>query len=248
MSQDRRRGEEVTPVVAGCAEIRQALGVYVLGAIDPAERAVVDRHIASCTACRDELAGLAALPALLGRVSLDEVDSAVRTAGDPAQPPPALLRSMLTELARRRRARRLRVTAIVAAAAAVVLAVAGIGVRNLVSGQAGRATVSPSHSVVIPPGMASATDRQTHVTAVVKLWPQDGVTALSVWEQGIRYGAVCQLYAIDRQGHRHMAGGWRVAERYGDAWYPASTELPMAKLAALQIVSGNKPLVTIPVR
>jgi len=48
-----------------CQEARVSLGVYVLGAIDPAERALVDSHLATCRDCRDELAGLAGLPALL---------------------------------------------------------------------------------------------------------------------------------------------------------------------------------------
>jgi hypothetical protein len=55
-----------------CAEARLSLGVYVLGAIDPAERALVDHHLATCRDCRDELAGLAGLPALLARVSTAE--------------------------------------------------------------------------------------------------------------------------------------------------------------------------------
>jgi predicted anti-sigma-YlaC factor YlaD len=51
-----------------CAQIRYALGVYVLGAIEPADRALVSSHLARCRDCRDELAGLARLPALLDRV------------------------------------------------------------------------------------------------------------------------------------------------------------------------------------
>ena len=67
-----------------CADAKMSLGVYVLGAIDPAERALVDAHLATCRDCRDELAGLAGLPALLARVNPDEVsriraDDAVRT-------------------------------------------------------------------------------------------------------------------------------------------------------------------------
>jgi predicted anti-sigma-YlaC factor YlaD len=56
-----------------CGEARISLGVYVLGSIDPAERSLVDAHLSTCQDCRDELAGLAGLPALLARVSLDEV-------------------------------------------------------------------------------------------------------------------------------------------------------------------------------
>ena len=49
---------------AECRDIRHALGVYVLGAIDPAERSMVDAHLSTCPECREELAGLAGLPGL----------------------------------------------------------------------------------------------------------------------------------------------------------------------------------------
>ena len=50
-----------------CTGIRSQLGVYLTGAIAPADRAVVVRHLPACADCRAELAGLAALPALLRR-------------------------------------------------------------------------------------------------------------------------------------------------------------------------------------
>ena len=50
-----------------CAGIRPLLGVYLTGAIAPADRAVVVRHLAACADCRAELAGLAGLPGLLRR-------------------------------------------------------------------------------------------------------------------------------------------------------------------------------------
>ena len=56
-----------------CTEARPSLGVYVLGAIDPAGRSLVDAHLQTCAECRDELAGLAGLPALLARVNPDEI-------------------------------------------------------------------------------------------------------------------------------------------------------------------------------
>jgi hypothetical protein len=55
-----------------CSQARIALGVYVLGAIDPAERALVDAHLATCEACQAELAALADLPALLAMVPAEE--------------------------------------------------------------------------------------------------------------------------------------------------------------------------------
>lgn len=57
---------------AGCEDAREALGVYVLGVIDPAERALADQHLAVCRECRDELAELAGLPALLAKMTPGE--------------------------------------------------------------------------------------------------------------------------------------------------------------------------------
>ena len=63
-------GGTTPPGTMDCPEARISLGVYVLGAIDPAERALVDAHLAACRECRDELAGLIAprpLQAQVGR-------------------------------------------------------------------------------------------------------------------------------------------------------------------------------------
>ena len=50
-----------------CAGVQPQLGVYLTGAIAPADRVVVVRHLTACAGCRAELAGLAGLPALLRR-------------------------------------------------------------------------------------------------------------------------------------------------------------------------------------
>ena len=117
-----------------CTEARLSLGVYVLGAIDPAERSLVDAHLQTCRECRDELAGLAGLPALLARVNPDEIsricpdDTILSSAGRasvpvPAEEPPPgeLIGTVLDLAAARRRRTRWRF----AAAAAAVVAVAG---------------------------------------------------------------------------------------------------------------------------
>jgi predicted lipoprotein with Yx(FWY)xxD motif len=104
-----------------CAGIRPQLGVYVTGAIAPADRAVVVRHLASCGRCRDELAGLAALPGLLRRLP---ARPAAPLPGEGAGAPgreagEALLGRVLRRIAARRSRRRRAL-----AAAAAVLAVA----------------------------------------------------------------------------------------------------------------------------
>src|SRR6201997_2641091 len=112
-----------------CAEARPALGVYVLGAIDPAERGLVDAHLPTCRDCRDELAGLAGLPALLARVNPDEIsricaDDTVRAgtyAGADDLPPEELIGTVLDLAEARRRRTRWRFLA----TAAAVVAIAG---------------------------------------------------------------------------------------------------------------------------
>ena len=94
--------------VPACREMRQLLGVYVVGAIDPAERAAVEEHLAECASCRDELAGLASLPAMLSRVppaDVEQLSLAPSGLPDMAEPPAELLNSLLRKVSAKRRTR-----------------------------------------------------------------------------------------------------------------------------------------------
>lgn len=48
------------------------LGVYLLGALDPAERSAFESHLSYCEICRGELVRLAPLPGLLNQISLGD--------------------------------------------------------------------------------------------------------------------------------------------------------------------------------
>src|ERR1700684_2961148 len=108
---------------ADCRDIRHALGVYVLGAIDPAERAMVDAPLSTCPDCREELAGLAGLPALLRRIPIGEAqqlaDDDVDELPGAEMPSEEMLRSLLARTTRARQARRWRGLAAGAAGALV---------------------------------------------------------------------------------------------------------------------------------
>ena len=101
-----------------CADIRAQLGIYVFAAITPADRATVVRHLATCPVCRDELAGLAALPGLLIRPAA----VAAAFCDDPAVAPEHVLsdRTPVTIGVQRRRRRRRAALAATALAAAAV--------------------------------------------------------------------------------------------------------------------------------
>jgi anti-sigma factor RsiW len=67
-------GRRADPVVKDtCPQLRLELGTYLLGAIEPGQRAVVDHHLVTCPGCRAELSALAGLPSLLRRVPADVV-------------------------------------------------------------------------------------------------------------------------------------------------------------------------------
>jgi predicted lipoprotein with Yx(FWY)xxD motif len=94
-----------------CAGFRSQLGVYLTGAIAPPDRVVLVRHLAACEDCRAELAGLAALPALLRRPSSRAAaeapaPGATAEVADGPEPGVALLSRTLRRTARRRRRRR----------------------------------------------------------------------------------------------------------------------------------------------
>jgi anti-sigma factor RsiW len=56
-----------------------ALGAYVLGALERAERRETEAHLELCPACRAELERLAPLPGLLSRLSEEEVSGRYRS-------------------------------------------------------------------------------------------------------------------------------------------------------------------------
>ncbi len=224
----------------GCAEPRSLLGVYVLGAIDPGERALVEAHLRDCPRCRDELAGLAGLPALLGRVTEDQL---ARVAGAPPEP----LERALRQVAAERRARRRRGRRRLAAAAAVALAMAGAGVAGgLRMGEGGPAP--PPGTVTPAPATAgrtlSGSDAATGVSAWVTMQPTDWGTAFTVRLTGVPPGSRCRLIAVDRDGRRDIAGGWR-AEYAGYADFHGSSMISSDRIAAVEIrtVDGRPLLV-----
>lgn len=105
-------------------------GAYVLGALSPAERTAYERHLATCSFCREAVADIAVLPGLLGR--LDPVDFEKLLA--PELPPQRTRRTSMPDLVmaaqstRRQERQRVRWRVLGSALAAACLAlVVGIG-------------------------------------------------------------------------------------------------------------------------
>jgi predicted anti-sigma-YlaC factor YlaD len=230
---------------ASCREIRHSLGVYVLGAIDPADRAQVDEHLATCADCREELASLAGLPALLRRVPTAEAERLAvadqADTGGEETPPDGMLPSLLARTAQTRRTRRWRELAVAAAVALLALGAGAAGASVL-----GSNSQAPGHSTASHTWQTvSAVDSLTGAILTVKYASVPWGTTMSVHVLGIPAGTVCQFQITDTNGHRWVVGGWRVNYRGGPVWYPASTALTDAELGSFQVTVGGKVMASV---
>jgi anti-sigma factor RsiW len=193
-----------------CRQIRQLLGVYIVGAIDPAERSIVDIHLSSCPTCREELSGLAGLPALLGRVPREDVermDEGLSSLPDPAEPSAELLSGLLRRVSVTRRTRRVR--SVLGLAAAVAIAAGGTGVAVN--------ALSAPHAF-----SDSAQANNGEVSAVVDYSSTSWGTVGQVGVSGVQAGQWCQLYARVN-GKWVQVSDWRASgPGYIEHWYPVS--------------------------
>ncbi|HUL26112.1 MAG TPA: zf-HC2 domain-containing protein [Streptosporangiaceae bacterium] len=230
---------------ASCREIRHSLGVYVLGAIDPADRSQVDEHLATCADCREELASLAGLPALLRRVPTAEAERLAVTdqadAGEEETPPGGMLPSLLARTAQARRVRRWRELAVAAAVALLALGAGAAGASVL-----GSSPPAPGHSTASHTWhTVSAVDSLTGATLTVKYASVPWGTMMSVRVSGIPAGTVCEFQVTDTHGHAWVVGGWRVNYRGWPFWYPASTALTDPDLGTFQVTVGGKVMASV---
>jgi predicted anti-sigma-YlaC factor YlaD len=197
-----------------CTEATHALGIYLVGALDPRERADVEAHLAQCPACRDELAGLAGLPGLMSRLSTEEVL---------AGPPPvddALLERLLMSAARGRKVARQRRWLTAVAAVFVLLAGSVGGVT------AYRAATGPHWHTV------AAASGPVHMT--VKLATVSTGTTMTLTLSGVPSDEHCRLIAVSDTGERETAGSWE-ATYTGTAVIKGTTSIGYHHISKLVI-------------
>ena len=229
-----------------CADAAPALGAYVLGALDADERQRVDEHVRRCPDCAAELAEFQALPPLLDRVRLEDLETppvtpspglfervAAAAAADAAPRRPAVRRPAARpqaahpQAARPQAARRW----LVAAAAVAVLGVGGGATWWVVGSQ----TQETAHSVVAG---------SVHMTVTPD--PQPAGTVLDVTVAGVAPGEECQLVVLDRDGGRHQAGAW-TASYSGTAAFRGWTSVHRGDVTGVVLLGTNgQQLVRVP--
>ena len=238
---------------ADCRDIRHALGVYVLGAIDPAERSMVDAHLSTCPECREELAGLAGLPALLRRIPVGEAqqlaDDDLDELAGAGCPGPRCPRTRCCARcsARTTQARQARRWRGLAAAAAVVL----------VAGAAGAAGWSAMHHGAGDAGSlrgarhftsASATNPVTHVAATVRYAAKGWGTVLDTQVKNVPAGARASSWSPTPAGTPRSSAAGRPPTTRAPSGTPARPGSRWTACAASRSPSQGKVLVKVPAR
>jgi predicted anti-sigma-YlaC factor YlaD len=203
-----------------CSDTTLSLGVYLLGALDPAERAQVEGHLTTCARCRAELEELAQLPAMLEQVSLDDLTA------DPFPPSDDLFERVAARARAEQRAtpgtpRVARYRRLVAVAAALVL-VLGVGFGSW-------AALRPHDEKYVSKGP---------IQMSVTLASQATGTRLAVSVSGLPTDEHCRLIAIAKDGTRDVAGSWD-ATYQGQANVTGSTSIPRSELAQLVLFGTN---------
>jgi len=193
------------------------------------------------------LARLAGLPGLLGSVPAVEAIRLVTDEDDQAGgdelPPGMTLRSLLAQVARLRRHRLWRRLA-VTAAAVVIAAGSAVAAARVLYPPAER----PAAAVLPWATTVRASESRTGARAVVSYAPQPWGLALEVQVTGIPAGTKCELQVISAQGQDMVAGGWTIAGGHPGAWYPASSPFPVADVRGFAVTTGDRTLVSVPIR
>jgi anti-sigma factor RsiW len=213
-------------------------GAYVLGSLSATERRDFEAHMADCPSCRQAVAELSGMPALLSQLNRNDVaaiNESDHTSGGPEISPELLPSLLATVRWRRRRTRMMTWTAAAAAAAAVVLAI------TVLVGVAGRSpTSAPPQATASALPMAQV--GTTLLASTVSLSRQQ-------WGTHIALKFVCTapvdahhdtvaLVVVGRDGSQSRLATW-VAIPGHTATPTGSISTPVDQIAAVQVVLAD---------
>ena len=270
---DGRRPPTVDPGPHCSPRQRMELGSYALGALDRAEADQVRRHLLTCPLCRAEYRELAAVPAVLARISETEMSAG------PVPPGDQLLARLLARAAAQEGFPSTAAAAVPAAASASVAAASGRsrGRRRAVEPESSRAfarwwTGSPFQRVSValagaaltactvvgvemataaPPTVFAKTLTSTNVTNGVHGVVQYHAVNWGSWVQITMYdvppGDDCSLIAVDAKGDRSVASTW-FAPSSGTATIPGGVAMEASDIVRFDVVTATgTTLLNIPV-
>jgi anti-sigma-K factor RskA len=200
-------------------QLHEALGAYVIGALDPAERRELEQHLSQCPDCTTELTRLSLLPGLLGRVSEQEVNAGLLVPSDD------LLDGVIRRLARDERAlrtqvRRWRLGAVAACVVALVAVVIAVAPWRS----------EPDRVIVAAPVAADATAATGQAAAIAWEWG----TTVELQVEDLPRREAYLLWVIADDGRRERAGTWG-ATASGYARVRGASSIPRTQLRRVEV-------------
>jgi hypothetical protein len=220
-----------------------SLGAYLLGALDPAERSVFERHLNTCQVCREELIRLAPLPGLLGQVTLADLEQPFDDP-DPYDnqplPPLAVVRpAPEPEPKKPRRA----LVLVGAGLVLVLLVLGGMFLPRVVEGGAVRAEPTPT-STAPPPPTWSAMDGRTGVGASAAMVSHGWGTELRLKLTDVEPGLRCMVVLYAKTGTKEIGGWWGTGGTEGEV-IPGSSSFAVDGIDHMEVVADQRVLVTL---
>jgi len=209
---------------------------YVLGSLSAAERREYEAHLQTCDRCRDAVADLGGMPALLGLLKPAELPEFDTPTVEP-ELRPQVLESVLAKVQWRRRRSRLLTSAAVGVAAAVL----ALGAVAVVRPDAFGIGSTQTQAEQLP---------MNHVAPT----PFNATIALSSYGWGTRIDMACSygdwssggaappsnlgMVVVGRDGSRNQIATW-LGMSGATALPSGNTPLPLDKIAAVQLVSAD---------
>jgi hypothetical protein len=211
---------------------------YVLGALGPAERLALERHLSGCDECARSVRALAGLPGLLDRVD-------ARVLEHPASyppVPPTLLPALTREVGRSRRRRTVAIAGLAASVAAVAALGAPLVADHWEDPPPGAGSTVPSGAPSSVETLAMAPVGNVPVRATVDLeqvlWGTRILLTCSYDPDSVEYGvpeeADYVLFVRTRDGRTEQVGSWRSVGGT-TMQVPAATSVARADIARVDV-------------
>ncbi|WP_433385963.1 zf-HC2 domain-containing protein [Micromonospora sp. KLBMP9576] len=223
--------------------VTDLLGPHYMGALDPADSDVVDRHLRDCAQCRAAAGEVCEVVAALALLTDDVAVGEASPVARPAAPAPrrgradavrpAGGRSVPAGPGRQPRPRRQRLALMRAGLALAVVLFVGFGalfVMERASDEAGPEVVTVA---------ATGSEPRTGATASVLASETDGGVRVRVTVTGLRAGTDYQLYAVTLDGQAREIAKWTGT----DGVQEVSGDLPgaLGDLAFVTVSAANGP-------
>jgi anti-sigma factor RsiW len=215
-------------------------GAYVLGALSPAERAAYERHLATCSFCREAVADIAVLPGLLGRLDPADFAKLLDPTLSPSAPAPNRMPDLVNaaQSTRRKERKKTRVRVLsTALAAAVVALVVGVGAVFWMG------TGAPAQPTAGPMVAMTTVAAEVPVTAKVSMTGMSAGTKVSLVCSYNKASASREAYTIwlkaeGPDGETDTLGSW-VAAPGKEFSMTGMTHLVGAALSRLVLVRSD---------